>query len=93
MEFLDYLVMPRYVDIHFLVRLLGDIKFQIRVYPPESKTRKMLFIVPEKYPNKHNTEKTLSELTGGRVVVEEIRPYTGYEPGATYVTRDQNGDK
>ncbi|CAG9769646.1 unnamed protein product [Ceutorhynchus assimilis] len=65
---------------------------EVRIYPPE-KSRKMIFIVPGKFPDKRNTEHTLSTVTGGRVVIDEVRPYTGFEPGATYVTRDQNGDK
>lgn len=67
--------------------------FKVRIYPPESKSRKMVFIVPGKYPDKSNTEQTLSALTGGRVVVDDVKPYTRFEPGATYVTRDQDGDK
>lgn len=66
---------------------------QVRIYPPESKTRKILFIVPDKYPDKLATEKTLSALTGGRVEVEEVRPYTGFEPGAAYVSREEDGEK
>ncbi|XP_048523425.1 cadherin-86C-like [Dendroctonus ponderosae] len=66
---------------------------EVRIYPPESKTRKILFIVPEKYPDKLATEKTLSALTGGRVEVEEIRPYTGFEPGAAYISRETDGEK
>ncbi|XP_076253687.1 cadherin 86C isoform X3 [Rhynchophorus ferrugineus] len=66
---------------------------ELRIYPPESKSRKMLFIMPGRYPEKTDAERTLSAVTGGRVVVDEIKPYTGFEPGATYVTRDQNGEK
>ncbi|XP_030752142.1 cadherin-86C [Sitophilus oryzae] len=66
---------------------------EIRIYPPESKSRKMVFILPGKYQDKYEAEKTLSALTGGTVEVNEVRPYTGFEPGATYVTREQNGEK
>ncbi|XP_066139053.1 cadherin-86C [Euwallacea fornicatus] len=61
---------------------------EVRIYPPEPKSRKMIFIVPGKYPDKSTIERTLSAVTGGSVVVDEIRPYTGFEPEAAYVTRD-----
>ncbi|KAL1491790.1 hypothetical protein ABEB36_012334 [Hypothenemus hampei] len=66
---------------------------EVRIYPPESKSRKMIFIVPGKYPNKYEVEKTLSTLTGGKVLVDEIRPYKGFEPDATDVTQNNNGEK
>ncbi|XP_050313311.1 cadherin-86C isoform X2 [Anthonomus grandis grandis] len=66
---------------------------EVRLYPPEAKSRKMIFIVPGKYPDTQNTERTLSALTGSKVVVDEVRPYAGHEPGAAYVTRNEDGDK
>lgn len=55
----------------------------IKVYPPESRMRSVMFIVPGSNPNRKETEDMLSDLTGGRVSIIDIRPYTGHEPGAT----------
>jgi hypothetical protein len=48
----------------------------IRIYPPESRTRAITFHVPGYAPNRQKLEKTLSDLTGGRVVIQSIKPYT-----------------
>lgn len=47
----------------------------IRIYPPESRTRAISFLVPGYAPNRQKLEKTLSDLTGGRVVIQDIKPY------------------
>lgn len=60
----------------------------IRVYPPESKARTVMFIVAGENPDVRQTEESLSAITGGRVVIHSIRPYTGNEPGATNVGGD-----
>lgn len=61
-------------------RLWGEC--EVRVYPPESHSRKMLFIVPGKNPDSEYLAKQLREITGAGVKIDKIRPYTGYEPGA-----------
>lgn len=57
----------------------------IKVYPPESQMRTIMFIVPGLNPNKQRTEASLSELTGGKVTIQDIRVYNGNEPTATDV--------
>jgi Cadherin domain len=54
----------------------------IRVYPPESRTRLMTYVVPGLNPDRQKIEETLQEITGGRVIIQDIRPYTGNIPGA-----------
>lgn len=63
----------------------------IRVYPPESKTRTMLFVVPGINPDRQKTEEILSTITGGKVTILEIRPYKGTEVGVTDVTAGSGG--
>lgn len=59
---------------------------QINIYPPESRARTMLFIVPGKNPDRQRTEETLAAITGGNVIIQEVRPYSGNEQDATDVT-------
>uniref|UniRef100_A0A1I8N8Q9 Cadherin domain-containing protein n=1 Tax=Musca domestica TaxID=7370 RepID=A0A1I8N8Q9_MUSDO len=54
----------------------------IRIYPPESRTRAVTFVVPGLDPDKSKTEETLSTITGGKVIIHEIRPLKPDEPGA-----------
>ncbi|XP_061389861.1 cadherin-86C [Musca vetustissima] len=54
----------------------------IRIYPPESRTRAVTFVVPGINPDKFKTEETLSTITGGKVIIHEIRPLKPDEPGA-----------
>jgi hypothetical protein len=49
----------------------------VRVYPPESRTRAVSFLVPGYSPDRQKLEESLSDLTGGRVVIQDIKPYTG----------------
>jgi hypothetical protein len=49
----------------------------VRVYPPESRTRAVSFLVPGYSPDRQKLEESLSELTGGRIVIQDIKPYTG----------------
>lgn len=65
----------------------------IRVYPPESKTRTMLFVVPGSNPDRQKTENILSTITGGKVSILEIRPYKGTEVGVTDVTGNNAGER
>lgn len=48
----------------------------VRIYPPENRTRMVSFIVPGFSPNRQKLEQSLSDLTGGRVVIQDIKPYT-----------------
>lgn len=49
----------------------------VRIYPPESRTRAVSFLVPGYSPDHQKLEESLSSLTGGRVVIQDIKPYTG----------------
>ncbi|XP_052132091.1 cadherin-86C-like, partial [Frankliniella occidentalis] len=55
----------------------------VRVYPPETRARTMVFIVPGTNPDPKATEETLSSLTGGSVTIKDIKPYDGDDlPGS-----------
>lgn len=60
----------------------------IRIYPPESKARTVMFIVAGDNPDIRKTEDSLSAITGGRVIIHSVKPYTGNEPGATNIGGD-----
>lgn len=47
----------------------------IRVYPPESRTRTIAFLVPGYSHDPEKLEETLSDLTGGKVMIQEIKRY------------------
>lgn len=47
----------------------------IRIYPPESKTRSVTFVLPGKNIDRKKTEEILSTITGGRVIIHDIQPY------------------
>ncbi|XP_045495385.1 cadherin-86C [Colias croceus] len=49
----------------------------VKIYPPESKTRTMSFIVPGANPDRKKLEELLSTLSGGKVSIIEIKPYRG----------------
>lgn len=49
----------------------------VRIYPPESRARSVAFLVPGYSPDRQKLEESLSGLTGGRVVIQDIKPYTG----------------
>jgi hypothetical protein len=47
----------------------------IRIYPPESRTRSVSFLVPGYSHDRQKLEQSLSDLTGGRVVIQDVQPY------------------
>jgi Cadherin domain len=47
----------------------------IRIYPPESRARVVSFLVPGYTHDKKKLEEQLSILTGGRVVIQDIKPH------------------
>lgn len=47
----------------------------IRIYPPESKTRTVTFVLPGRNIDRKKTEDILSTITGGRVIIHDIKPY------------------
>lgn len=49
----------------------------VKIYPPESKTRTMSFIVLGANPDRQKLEEVLSTLSGGKVNIVEIKPYKG----------------
>ncbi|KAL4713336.1 hypothetical protein ACJJTC_006804 [Scirpophaga incertulas] len=56
----------------------------VKIYPPESKTKTMSFIVPGANPDRYKLEEVLSTLSGGKVTIIEIKPYKGSDNnGAT----------
>lgn len=59
---------------------------EIRIYPPENHSRRIVFIVPGKNPDLVELQRKLSMLTGGKITINEVRPYLGYEPGAEDVS-------
>lgn len=64
----------------------------IRIYPPESRTRAITFVVPGLQPDKTKTEETLSAITGGKVIIHDIHPLRPDEPGAQNILQSGNGD-
>lgn len=61
----------------------------VKIYPPESKTRTMSFIVPGSNPDRKKLEELLSTLSGGKVNIIEIKPYKGTD----YSTSDQSSQE
>lgn len=55
----------------------------VKIYPPESKTRTMSFIVPGANPDRQKLEEVLNTLSGGKVTIIDIKPYKGNDNGAT----------
>ncbi|KAK6645399.1 hypothetical protein RUM43_001676 [Polyplax serrata] len=53
----------------------------VRIYPPESRARNMNFIVAGSNNDRKAIEDLLRQLTGGRISIQDIRPYTGRESG------------
>lgn len=47
----------------------------IRVYPPESRTRTISFLVPGYAQDREKLEETLTDLTGGKVMIQDIKRY------------------
>lgn len=62
----------------------------IRIYPPESKARTVMYIVSGANPDIKKTEEMLSSISGGHVIVHSIKPYMGTEDagGATNIGGD-----
>ncbi|KAG6450668.1 cadherin-86C isoform X1 [Manduca sexta] len=54
----------------------------VKIYPPESKTRTMSFIVPGANPDRKKLEEVLSTLSGGKVSIIDIKPYKGSPEGS-----------
>ncbi|XP_049545284.1 cadherin-86C isoform X3 [Anopheles darlingi] len=61
----------------------------IRVYPPESRTRTVTFLVPGRDPDRRRVQETLQDITGGRVIIQEVRPATASD--ATDLVGDTGG--
>ncbi|KAF5298261.1 hypothetical protein FQR65_LT09772 [Abscondita terminalis] len=54
-------------------RLSGEC--EIRLYPPDSQSKKITFIVPGIEPDRKYVEETLQALTKSKVIIHEIRPH------------------
>ncbi|KAK4881518.1 hypothetical protein RN001_004837 [Aquatica leii] len=48
---------------------------EIRLYPPDSQTKRIIFIVPGHNPDRKYVEDTLKALTKSKVIIHDIRPY------------------
>lgn len=55
----------------------------VKIYPPESKTRTMSFIVPGANPDRKKLEEVLSTLSGGKVTIIDVKPYRGIDDKGT----------
>lgn len=62
-------------------RLNGE--SEVRIYPPESHSRRIHFIVPGSSPDREYIANQLREITGARVTLDDIRPYTEQDGGFT----------
>lgn len=49
----------------------------VRIYPPESKTRSITFLLPGHDIDRSRAEVFLSTITGGRVIIHNVQPYEG----------------
>lgn len=47
----------------------------VRVYPPESRARSLMFVVPGSKPDLKATADTIRALTGAAVTIEDVRPH------------------
>ncbi|KAM3963678.1 cadherin 86C [Aphomia sociella] len=65
----------------------------VKIYPPESKTRTMSFIVPGVNPDRKKLEEVLSTLSGGKVTIIEIRPYKGQNNGRTDLNNQESSQE
>lgn len=48
----------------------------VRIYPPESRARTVQFLVAGYSPDKKKLTESLSSMTGGRVIIQDVKPYT-----------------
>lgn len=53
----------------------------------------MNFIVAGAHPNIRATEDLLQTLTGGRVTIQDVKPYTGREQGTDITSNDFRQEK
>ena len=81
-----YLLTARAYDLGVPVRWSST---TIRIYPPESRTRTVSFLVPGKDPDRQRVHDTLAEITGGKVIIQDIRPYNG-KPSQTILPQDKD---
>lgn len=65
----------------------------VKIYPPESKTRTMSFIVPGANPDRKKLEDILSTLSGGKVSIIEIKPYKSDNNGATVLNGQEESSQ
>ncbi|KAL3279372.1 hypothetical protein HHI36_016882 [Cryptolaemus montrouzieri] len=66
---------------------------EIRIYPPETNSRKMTFIVPGTDPDTEAIANTLRAITGAKVTINNVRQYRGYEPDAIDISRSTDTEK
>lgn len=64
----------------------------IRIYPPESKTRSVTFVLPGHKIDRKKTEDILSTITGGRVIIHDIQPYNNHNDDSVSDGGDDDTD-
>ncbi|XP_052739309.1 cadherin-86C [Bicyclus anynana] len=65
----------------------------VKIYPPESKTRTMSFIVPGANPDRKKLEEVLSTLSGGKVTIIDIKPYKLNDGSISIGDQDSSQEK
>lgn len=53
----------------------------------------MTFIVPGRDPNVGVIADILRTITGAKVTINNVRPYRGYEPDATDISKDTDTER
>ncbi|XP_044761456.1 cadherin-86C-like [Coccinella septempunctata] len=66
---------------------------EVRIYPPETNSRMMTFIVPGRDPDTEVIADILRTITGAKVTINDVRPYRGYEPDATDISKDTDTER
>lgn len=65
----------------------------VKIYPPESKSRTMSFIVPGTNPDRRKLEEVLSTLSGGKVTIVDVKPYKGNDGSSTDLSGSQSSQE
>jgi Cadherin domain len=64
----------------------------VRIYPPESRARVVTFLVPGYAHDRKKLEDQLSTLTGGRVVIQDIKPHIEQGAVSTGSNREEKSE-
>lgn len=66
---------------------------EVKVYPPETMSKQVVFIVSGSNPDRQALEDTLTTVVGSEVDIEEVRPYNGFIPGAVDISKGSDRTK